>query len=121
MKLPSDYRELLSTGAALLRALAAELRLRAAAQPHAPELWLSIRDYEGLAGRLADSDDWEWQHGFAATLISGQDLGVLDELLAHKDDSPVQVSEEQASVLARLRRFLRQYSDREFEFDEPAA
>jgi hypothetical protein len=121
MKLPADFLELVSTGAAELRALAAQLRVRAAAQPNAPELWLSVRDYEGLAGRLADSDEWAWRTGFAGILISGQDFGVLDELLARLDDSPILPSEEQASVLTRLRRFLCQYYEGEFEFDEPAA
>ena len=119
MKLPADYLDLVSTGAAVLRAVGAELRLRAAAQPNAPELWLSVRDYEGLAGRLAASDDWEWRRGFAGLFITGQDFGVLDELLAQNNDSSVLLSEEQASALARLRNFLRQYRDREFELQLP--
>jgi hypothetical protein len=121
MKLPDDYLELVSTGAAVLRMLAAQLRERAAAQADAPELWLAIRDYEGLAARLTDTDEWAWRRGFADTLISGQDLGVLDELLARGNDAPILASDEQASALARLRRFLRQYRDREFELDEPPA
>jgi hypothetical protein len=41
-------------------------------------------------------------------------LGVLDELLARDDGSPILASEEQAAALARLRQFLRRYCDREF-------
>jgi hypothetical protein len=121
MKLPADYFELVGNGVAALRQLAGQLRVRAAEEPNAPELWLSVRDYEGLAGRLADSDEWEWRGGFASILISGQDFGVLDELLARRDGSPILASEEQAAALARLRQFLRRYCDREFELDEPAA
>lgn len=121
MKLPADYLDTINTGAAILLALGAQLRMKAAADPDAVELWLSIRDYEGLAGRLTDSDEAEWRGGWVNLLISGQDSGVLDELIARSDDSPVLVSEEQASSLARLRRFLRQYRDLEFERGEPAA
>jgi hypothetical protein len=120
MKLPADYRELVTNGADALRAIGARLRVRAA-QSSATELWLSVRDCEGLAGRLADRGDWEWRHGFAPILISGQDFGVLDELLARGDESPILISEENAAALAQLRRFLRHYCDRQYELDEPAA
>jgi hypothetical protein len=121
MKPPSDYLQIVSAGAAVLRALATQLRQQAAARPNAPELWLAVRDYEGLADRLADSDESDWRRGFAGILLGGQDFAALDELLARDDQSPILISEEQASALARMRRFLHQYCDREFEFDEPAA
>ena len=80
-----------------------------------------MRDYEGLAGRLEYWDESEWRRGAAAVLLGGQDFGVLDELLARGDESPIQMSDQQAAALARMRQFLRQYCDHEFEFDEPAA
>lgn len=121
MKPPADYLELVSAGTAVLRALADVLRRQAAVQPNAPELWLAVRDYEGLAGRLADWDESDWRGGFAGILLGGQDFGVLDELLARGDESSILMSDQQASALARLRQFLRQYCNREFELDEPAA
>ena len=121
MQLPADYLDIIDKGAAVLYALGAQLRLEIAADPNAAELWLSVRDYEGLAGRLADSDESEWRGGWVDLLISGQDFGVLDELIARSDGSPVRVSDEQAAALSRMRRFLRQYCDREFELDEPSA
>jgi hypothetical protein len=121
MKLPADYLEIIDEGAAVLRALGAQLRREIAANPNAPELWLSVRDYEGLAGRLADSDESEWHGGWVNLLLSGQDFGVLDELIARSDDPPVLVSSEQAAALSRMRRFLREYCDREFELDQPSA
>lgn len=121
MKLPADYLEIIKTGAAALRALGAEIRLETAADPDAAELWLSVRDYEGLASRLADSDESEWHGGCVNLLISGQDFGVLDELISRSDNSRVLVSDEQATALARMRRFLRQYRDSDFELDEPTA
>ena len=120
MILPDDYLDIINTGAAVLRALGAQLRLKTAADPNAAELWLSIRDYEGLASRLADSDESEWRGGWVNLLISGQDFGVLDELIARGEDSPILVSNEHASALARMRGFLRQYCDHEFELDGSA-
>ena len=121
MKVPTDYRDLVGHGVTVLLTLAAQLRLRATAQPHAPQLWLSVRDYEGLAGRLGDFDDSEWRAGMVRTFISGQDLGVLDELIARSADAPIHPSAEQAAALQRLRQFLHQYSTGEFEFDDPVA
>jgi hypothetical protein len=121
MKLPSDYLEVVRLGAATLSMLGARLRDVAANKTEMPELGLSVRDYEGLAGRLLDSDDREWRQGYAGIMISPQDLGVLDELLAHggADLTPYSLADETA--LTRLRDFLRRYCDREFERDEPAA
>ena len=121
MKLSSDYLQVVRLGATTLRLLGARLRDVAAKKPEMPELWLSVRDFEGLAGRSVDSTDWEWRHGFADIMISPQDFGVLDELLAHGRGEPVPFSREDSTALTRLREFLRQYCDREFELDEPAA
>jgi hypothetical protein len=118
MKLPADYLELVHTGAAALRDLAAQLRGRAAARPDVPELWLSVRDYEGLADRLACPGAREWQVG-VTLLIAGQDFGVLDELIAGCDNAPILPSDSQRTALARLRQYLRQYFDRELWIDEP--
>ncbi len=121
MKLPSEYREVVRLGATTLQLLADRLREVAANKPERPELWLSVRDFQGLAGRLADSTDWEWRHGYADIMISPQDFGVLDELLAHGGDELIPYSREDATALTGLREFLRQYCAREFELDEPAA
>jgi len=121
MKLPSDYLHTVRLGARILRALGTRLRGAAAKKSETPELWLSVRDFEGLAGRLADTTDWEWRNGFADILISPQDFGLLDDLLARGDVGSVRLSREQATALVSLRRFLRQYCDREFELDEPTA
>ena len=120
-QLPSDYLQVVRSGATTLHALGVQLRDAASGAPEVPELWLCVRDLEGLGGRLADSGDWEWRHGFADIMISPQDFGVLDELLAQSGVGPVRLSREQAAAISRLREFLRQYCDREFELDEPAA
>ena len=53
MKLPPDYLDLVNTAAEVLRSHAAHGRHDAARRPDVPELWLAVRDYEGLAERLA--------------------------------------------------------------------
>lgn len=125
MRLPAEYPDIIARGVGVLRYLGTKLRAEAERRPEAPELWLAIRDLEGLAARLADASEWEWRHGFADILISGQDFGVLDELLPVSehaaDDAPHGVTDAHVRLLSRLRRFLRQYRDREFELDEPAA
>jgi hypothetical protein len=121
MKLPSDYLEVVRLGADTLRSLGERLREVAAKEPEMPELWLSVRDFEGLAGRLAESTDREWRRGYADIMISPQDFGVLDELLARGGVEPVRYSPKDAIALIRLREFLVRYCAREFELDEPAA
>ena len=70
----------------------------------------ALRDLEGLADRLADLDAWQWRDGFGDMFITGQDLGVLDELLKVgvplRASSVVSLTSEQATSLTRLREFL---------------
>lgn len=101
----------------MLRSLAAELRVQATQNANVPELWLSVRDFEGLAGRLMSEQPSEWRQGFAAIWITGQDLGVLDELLEGHGRLPIRVSEDRVAALARLRHFLGHYCAREFDLD----
>jgi hypothetical protein len=121
MKLPSDYLALVRVGATVLHSVGARLRDAAAADPGDPELWLSVRDFEGLAARLVEPTDWEWRHGVADHHITPQDFGVLDEVLARRHSGPVQVADDDLISLVRLDAFLRQYSGGVFELDEPWA
>jgi hypothetical protein len=125
MRLPPDYPEIVTAGVATLRAVSTEVRGTATVQPDAPELWLIVRDLEGLAGRLADLDEREWHDGFGATFVTGQDLGVLDELLnvgvLLQASSLVSLTPEQTMRLTRLREFLQRYRDRSYDADSPAA
>ena len=119
MKLPANYLEVVHLGAATLGSLGTRLRKIAAKKPEMPELWLSVRTFEGLGGRLAESDDFEWRHGFV--MLSPLDFGVLDELLARGGAESVPLSAEEAAALTELRAFLNRYGRREYELDEPAA
>ena len=121
MQLPSNYLELVGAGVVALQDLATQIRVAATNAPQSPELWLSVRDYEGLAGRLADSGESEWRHGSADLLISPQDLAVLENLLVEGRCGPVVVPAARKEDLSRLLQFLRRYGNREFEFDDPSA
>lgn len=115
MHFPSDYLDLVLAGTDALRAIGQRAREFAASTPGRPEAWLAVRDYEGLAGRLAGLDDWSWRRGFADLEINGQDLGVLDELIA-RTGAPIVVTDSECRVLSQLRDFLGRYSRREYEF-----
>jgi hypothetical protein len=120
MKLPSDYLDVAARGARTLQSLGARLRRVAAKHSDAPELWLSVRDYESLGQRLAEFSEWEWQHGTADVMITSVDFAVLDELLASRALS-IALSPEENSAITRLKDFLLRYCRHEFELDDPAA
>jgi hypothetical protein len=125
MRLPADYSEIVAASARALRAVSAEVRTAATRGSDAPELWLTVRDLEGLADRLAAMDEWQWQNGFGDMFVTGQDLGVLDELLKGGVDFRgtriVSLTTEQAVSVTGLREFLRHYGDRCNDADHPAA
>lgn len=76
---------------------------------------LTVRDLSGLAGRMAETVADEWEDGFAHLYFSGQDIGVLDELLFATGNANTtrmhDMSELGASAIKRLRNFLREYLD----------
>jgi hypothetical protein len=125
MKLPADYPLIVASAVAVLHAVSKEVRAEAARQPDAPELWLVVRDLDGLADRVAGQSDWEWENGFGAMFIAGQDFGALDELLTMgvplRETTIVSLTPDQAASLARLRTFLHNYAHRLYDSDEPAA
>lgn len=116
MKLPADYPGIVAAGVAALRAVSKDIRLEAARRPDAPELWLIVRDLEGLALRLGSPGDREWQDGFVGMLLAGQDFGALDELLnigvPVRGTTVISLTPDQATSVARLRTFLEEYADR---------
>lgn len=120
MQPPSTFIDTVRAGARLLQSLGARLRFQAEQTPELPELWLSVRDLEGLAGRLMDSDERDWREGFAI-LVTGQDFDVLDELLDGSASFQCSLTQTEQDVLRALRGFLQQAFDREFDFDEPGA
>lgn len=119
MKLPSDYLDIVRRGAEVLQSLGADLRRQAERRPGSPELWLTVRDYEGLAARLASLDDWSWRKGFGRLKINGQDIGVLNELVEGGSGAPNRPSAADHRLLAGLKTFLDRYRDGEYEFHRP--
>jgi len=77
---PSDSLSIVAEGVSALRVVGLRLRAEAAARADVSEIWLSIRDVEGLAGRLSDMDQSDWESGFASFWTNSQDVAVLNEL-----------------------------------------
>jgi hypothetical protein len=115
LKLPADYLAIITDGASALRSVGQALRGAAAQNSATPELWLSIRDVEGLADRIGWLPDEEWRAGAAHLLITGQDVGVLEELVANPAAVGYRSDAEATAKLARLHAFLRRYCAGEFE------
>lgn len=113
MKLPGAYMQILAEGESALTAIAARTRTHAERNPASPELWLSVRDFAGLAGRLTELDAFAWEQGFARGSFNGQDICVLDELLLSDGTKTAahryEVSDAEATALRRLRTFLSDY------------
>src|SRR5205085_4093222 len=86
MVLPVDFFAVIAAGVNALRV--AESRLREAANKADPQLLLSLRDVESLAGRLRSNSSYEWEQGWAQVLFSPRDLGVLDDLASSYQDAP---------------------------------
>ena len=124
MKLPPDYPRIVADGVAALRAVSKDVRLETTRRADAPELWLVVRDLEGLADRVGSLGDREWQGGFGTILLGGQDFGVLDELLTVgvpvRGTTVVPLTPDQSMSVARLRTFLQEYANRRYHSDAPA-
>jgi hypothetical protein len=120
MKLPSDHLEVVARGATILHTLGTRLRHLAAERSDAPELWLSVRDFESLGKRLAEFSERDWRYGFADMMITSVDFAVLDELLT-PTARPVELSNEESRAIAMLNDFLRRYCRGEYELEDPAA
>jgi hypothetical protein len=104
---PADYAVSVSAGIDALRAAEDEFRARVGRRPDEPELWLRVRDAEGLADRLESVDDGMWRESSGDAFIVAQDLGALDELAAdfeagspYRDDP---AAPERTAIGARLR------------------
>jgi hypothetical protein len=119
--LPPDYLEIVAAGVETLRSIGRELRAAAERRPDVPELWLDVRNVEGLAGRLGDLVPYEWERCGGPSLAN-QDFGVLDELIDfgidRGDVDVLKPSAMQVAALARLRQFLWQYMCDEFTMDD---
>jgi hypothetical protein len=118
MKLPADYLTIVADGVAALRDIGGRVRSEAERRSDASELWLVVRDLEGLAYRIGAMDATLWEDGFLDLFITGQDFGVIDELLGVgvplRQTIVVSPTPEEAAILTRLRAFLRSYCDRAF-------
>lgn len=120
MKLPADYETTVDAGVVALRRVALAVRDNAARHLDAPELWLEVRDYEGLAGRLAEKDPARWERGVADMDYTDHDLAILSNLLSDEGDGRA-LPFADIVALRRLHDFLRAYAGGVYATDEPAA
>jgi hypothetical protein len=109
MRLPEDYFETIEAGVEALNAVSDQLREEASRRPDAPELWLAVRDYAGLARRLTELERSDWQDGHAILSLSGQDIGALDELPRLDANVAAMVTTGQVRALEKLRSSLSEY------------
>jgi len=126
MTLPSVYSEIVGSGVNALRLIGGQLRTEAARRADAPELWLAVRDVEGLAERLSAMAQNDWLIGFINLMVTPQDFAVLDELVETRPEAPHSaalriVSIEARDSLALLSKFLRRCRDGEFDSNRPPA
>lgn len=127
MTLPPEYSEIVGAGLNALRLIGGQLRTEAARRADAPELWLAVRDVEGLAERLSAMDQNNfWQIGFINLMVTPQDFAVLDELVETRPEAPHSatlriVSIEARDSLALLSKFLRRCRNGEFDSNRPPA
>lgn len=108
MNPPIDF-DAIAAGASTLRTIGATMRLEAERSPERPELWLTVRDCEGLAERLLALEPDDWEGSFAYVALSGQDIGVLDELLQSSASGRGVLPQQQALAVKRLRDQLSKY------------
>jgi hypothetical protein len=124
MQLPTDYQEIVADGWRTLGVIATRARVHAERTPGAPEFWLSVRDFQGLAGRVAELEAECWEQGYAQVLFGGQDVGVLDELLQGNGSAiatgALDVTPSEASALRRFRTFLSDYMNGVFDRPQSA-
>jgi hypothetical protein len=126
MERPPNHLEILQQGIGALHAIAEELREGVDRGVARPEQELTLRDVTGLAVRLAATSPGEWRTVWADHAFTGQDVGVLSELVdeyeapsPYRDDPNAPVRQAWAVRLRALRDFLEQWDPSEHTFDVP--
>ena len=102
MGLAPNYWQILQEGVAALNELAAEIGARVERGVAQPEELLTLRDITGLSGRLGGTTPEEWKTVWADDAFTGQDVGVLTELVAEYD-APSPYRDEPAASVRRAR------------------
>jgi hypothetical protein len=126
MELAPDYLQILQRGVAALLAIGEELEEAVDRGVARPEQELTLRDVTGLAGRLAATSPGEWRTIWAGHAFTGQDIGVLSELIGeydapspYSDDQAAHVRQTWARDLRALRDFLDAWRPSEFTTELP--
>lgn len=78
-RLPEDWREIVSEGIDALAWAENMLDRELAQSSEISALLAGIRDVSGLAERLRETRDAEWENGYARVSLTPRDLAILEE------------------------------------------
>ena len=113
MGIDRNYWHILQDGIAALDELTAEITNAVERNVASPEQVLTLRDVAGLSGRLAGTTPEDWRSMWMMSPFTGQDLGVLAELIEeyeapspYRDDRNASVRQSRAQRLRALYDFL---------------
>jgi hypothetical protein len=110
-------RDIVIEGVEALEWLATVIEGRMQRSGETQSALLALRDVRGLAGRLVGSEPAEWREGWIRSLLSPEDIRVLDRCeqqaigIVHSAEDPApRTSGGHPTRLRRLREFLERYS-----------
>ena len=122
MGLAPDYWHILQEGIAALDELAAEITTAVERNVASPERVLTLRDVAGLSARLEEMTPEHWRSSWTMSPFTGQDLGVLSELIEeyeapspYRDDLDASVRTSRAQRLRALYDFLDAWDASEYD------
>ena len=97
--------DVLRRGCEALNAIGSLLRHVAEASPDRPQLWLDVRDLEGIVVRLTAAEQFAWDPQFARGMMTGQDLAILDMLIERQSvgDGAIHPSPTDIAAVEQLR------------------
>jgi hypothetical protein len=107
--LPASFYSTIAAGTRAL--LAEENRLRKLSCNGDPRVLLALRDVSGLRMRLDYEAREMWEEGWGFTIVTGQDIGVLNELADRYGDSPY--ADQGGSPFRELAKALEWYAEQD--------
>ena len=122
MGIARNYWHILQEGIAALDELSAEITAAVERNVASPEQVLTLRDVAGLSARLAETTQEHWRSIWTMSPFTGQDLGVLSELIEeyelpspYRDDRDASVRQSRAQRLRALHDFLDAWDATEYD------
>ena len=122
MGIARNYWHILQEGIAALDEIAAEIIAAVDRNVASPEQVLTLRDVAGLSARLAETTPEYWRDIWTMSPFTGQDLGVLAELIEeyeapspYRDDPDASGRQSRAQRLRGLHNFLDAWDSSEYD------